>query len=930
MSDRFGSETEIDASLKRLVERSKRPGAVHLWNLFDRGEREAATRWFVRSEEDGRRQIDEAVAAALRFRPQTVRRWPLDKIARHMGTVPLHDPALARLLLLHSVDAPQHVPMVRAFLDALGIPHEDGEVDSVKKLDASRYSLGKVAARMAEEYGDRTVALYFLVQWVAGAPLGEKSCAWLRERWGLDEPRDRGTEGIIADPHQREGEAEGEAGGDPRSDDAPEAEGEPASRERAPATRQASLTELDRLLERALEDCARGTLGALNEDEIDDAIDEFVTLNGTRHESYFHTGYRDVLFDRSMGESVGVRHPARLRWYWTGAVRAWAMRERWDRIAREYDENSVLRELASGSGAASAAAVLPIVESLRRADRTAEIGRVLTDRILIREPGLFEPLLSAATDLLHQGDAAHARHIFDLLVGVGDELEERGTAPEQRILLDARRRFAHSLRVLHEHERARQLLDDLLQEDPDPNTHAMVHADLGLMAGGFDSLEDVGLPTRRNAVDSVRDRLGRGEDHFRQSVREGTEYSAHGHYCLGVLALARTDDERAERHLGTAHMHFSKRPRSYARLVARSSLYAAIAKARQLQPDKLELAAKVIADALASGTRFPIHLVRETVDAFELADDKKNLRRVTEAIIEAGDDRVLDELAESASALRHCPLLAERLHRRSGADGRHADLKAADLRSALRGHMHAQGYARARDALDELERLALEGVASLKFQELLTDPAKYDPAWTREDAAIARAHCHEAHGEFLEATSVLREVFFRLMAKNAENSLDDAGGLLQRIYAYSRDRSQCSDMTDRYEAEVGGYDEPTAGINGDPAPAKLVRVLIVGGAERQARAEEATRRQIKRRHPHIRPKFIYAGWGSKWERPLADFEREVERHDALVILRFIRTNLGRQVRQRWPGARPWRFCWGGGPSAIAETAAKAAAALGRG
>ena len=927
---------EIDPGLQRLVERSKRPGAVRLWNLLGRGEREAATRWFVESEEDGRRQIDEAVAAARRFRPQTVRRWPLDKIARSMGTLPLHDPVLAQVILLHSVCAPEHLPMVRSFLDELGIPHEDGEVDSIRKLDASQYSLGRVADSLAGEYGDRAVAIYLLVLWLAGAPLGEKSCAWLKERWRLGDPAGGETEGHGADTAARLRTPARNATAPATSADtetrreetAGLPEDDPAGRSQVPASRRVSLTTLDRIIERALEDCARGTLGALNEDEIDDAIDEFVKLSGTRHESYFHTGYRDVLFDRGMGKSLDVRHPSRLRWYWTGAIRAWEMRERWDRIAREHDENPVVSELVNGDTPASAAAVLAIVKALIRVGRAAEIGRSLTDRALVLEPRLFKPLLSAATELLHDGEAAHARHIFELLVRVSDELEDRGTAPAQRSLLDARRRFAHSLRALREHERAKQLLERLLQEDPDPNTHAMVQADLGLMAGGFDSMEDVALPERRTAAHGVRDRLARGEDHFRQSVREGTEYSAHGHYNLGVLALARgTDDEAAERHLGAAHMHFSKRARSFGRLMPRASLYGAIAKARQLQPDKLAHAGRVIVDALESGARLPLYLVRETADAFELADDKKSLRRVVEAIIEAGDDLVLDELVGCSSALRHCPLLARQLHERASGGGRPAGVRSGDLRAALLGHMHAQSYERARDALDELEHLALDGVAAPEFRELLMDPAKYDPAWSRDDAVIARAHCHEARGEFLEATNVLRDLFFSLMAREAESSLDDAGGLLQRIYGYSRDRSQCSDMTDRYEAAVQSFRELEAETGEDPPPTRLVRVLVIGGSEQQARAEEAARREIKRRHPHIRPRFVYVGWGSKSDRALADFEREFEHHDALVILRFIRTNLGRQVRQRWPGDRPWRFCWAGGPSAIAEAAGKAAAAL---
>ena len=51
--------------IPREVERSRRPGAVRLWNLLDHSEREAAARWFVESVEGGRRQIDEAVAGRL-------------------------------------------------------------------------------------------------------------------------------------------------------------------------------------------------------------------------------------------------------------------------------------------------------------------------------------------------------------------------------------------------------------------------------------------------------------------------------------------------------------------------------------------------------------------------------------------------------------------------------------------------------------------------------------------------------------------------------------------------------------------------------------------------------------------------------------------------------------------------------------------------
>ena len=958
---RMGARAGIDPRLRQLVERAVRPSAVSLWNVLNRDEREDGVRWFIESDDIGRETVCKAVADAMSFRPQSVRPWPIDKIVRTTCTVPLKDPIVTQILFLHCVDTPTRLPMIRAFLDGLGIPHDDGQLESVESVDASQDVLATVAAKMADKYGDRAVAIYLLALWEVGAPLGEKSCAWLRDRWGLGDT-EGGMESVeaaqrsaaktaietsdadvpqlqAAGPPDRDDRVEDDPGDVPTpsagimeeaSGDEAEGEAAPARRHLKSSSRPGSLTILDRLIERALDDCAHETRGALSENEIDAVIEEFVRLNGTRHESYFHAGYRDALFGRSADDALSVEHPARLEWYWTGAVKAWAARERWDLIVREYDDNPFVRELVTGSSKASAFAVLPIAKALHGTGRTTEIGRSLTDRALILEPRLFDPLLSAATDLLREGDAAHARHILGLLVRVGEQMKDTGSAPEQRVLFDARRRFAHSLRALREHERAERILQGLLAADPDQDARAMVHADLGLMAGGFDAMEDVALPTGHTAVESVRERLAKGEDHFRQSVGEGTDGSAHGHYCLGVLALARgNEDDAAERHLVTAHLHFSKRVRSYGSLVSRSNLYAAIAKARQLQPDKLAHAASVIVDALASGARFPIHLVRETVEAFDLAEDKEKLRHVSEAIIKAADGLVLDALAECDPALQHCPLLAEKLHSRASAGGRAADLRATDLRAAVRGHMHARSHERAREALDELEHLALNGAAIPEFQELLNDPARYDPAWSREDSAIARARSHEALGEFEAATGILRELFHRKASQDTEDGLHDAAGILARIAGYGIDASFYQEMRDRHRAlvqQLGGARAVGAdGAGGPPTRRRHVRILVAGGAEEAARLEAPVREALLERDPRIHATFVRTGWGSNWHRALPELERHAADHHGLVILRFVRTNFGRHVRQLWPNDRPWRFCWGGGRGAIIETVEKVAA-----
>ena len=674
---------------------------------------------------------------------------------------------------------------------------------------------------------------------------------------------------------------------------------------------------------------AQGIEGALDEDQLDDVVDELVKLNASRHQSYFHAGFRDVLFDKPVGEELPATNKSRLRWYWTGAVQGWARRERWDCIVREHATNPVIKELGNGATAASVAAVRYIAEALRQQGQATEIAQLVKVPALVQQPQLFEMLLDAATELLGKGDAAKALPLFELLMKTRSELEERGVSPTERILLDAHRRMAHCLRHLHQHGRAQTLLGDLLKQDPDPNIHAMVHADLGLLAGGFDALEEVVLPLRRDELAGFVDRLARGVEHFRQSVEIDTAYSAHGHYCLGVLALGRAvdDDEftDAERHLQFTRIRFSETAGSYSNsLVEHANLYFGIAKAQQLSANKLAHAADVMTQSMASGARIPDYLIEQTIEALALSEEKEDLHRVVSVVIDEEGGRVLDELAKCESALDHCPTLCCALKTRAQSKGRTSSQQAADLRSALLGFQKQGNPEAAAEALDGLDKLAQDGVGVPEFLDLLEDRSGYEPAWDRDDATIARARCLEARGKYLDAVHVLQDLFHRLATQEHEAGLDDAAGVLNRIRGYGIDPSSYSNLTDRYNALATQESEAVPSLEGEPP--RAVRVLVVGGGEEQARAEDLVRRKLRNTDPYIRVHFIQTGWSENWRRKFGEIESAMAGHDALVIVRFMRTHLGRRIRERWTGG-PWRSCWGGGHGAIAEAVTRAAAAV---
>ncbi len=955
---------ELSPALQRLIVTPNRISGVSLWNALNAREREAAAWAYLRAEESDRGWLSRVVAEARHFRPATVHRWSDGKIVAAMRSVPLQEPSVA-IMLLNTHHLPGQLPMVSAFLDALGVPHEDGVVDDFALIDGDDEDVRAVAKDIAKDHGLRSVAIYLLALRLWNAPAGEKGRLWLQELLEEDtreadpepeasagmrlrgDPRGRRrrlpaappepTAEVDADergpdPDEHEPDA-AESGPDPdeRGTDATERRTDATERRTDPdePTRQRSFTTLDRLLVLVAEDTAQGIEGALSEDELDDVVDELVKLNGRRHQSYFHSGFRDVLLDRELADELPAENETRLTWYWTGAIKGWARRKRWDRIVAEYAKTPVVRDLGRGTSAASAAAAPFVVEALRRCDRAAEIAPFVKVRALVQDPRLFATLLDAATELLRKGDAESALPIFELLMNARPALEERGASPPERLVLDAHRRMAHCLRQLHEHARARKLLRQLLKEDPDPRIQAMVHADLGVMAAGFDGLEEVALPRRRDELDATLSRLEEGLPHFQDSIELGTPYSAHGHYCLGLLALGRAvSDQRfedAERHLQRARVHFSETAGSYPnQLVERASLCFGVAKAQQLSTNKVAHAADVIIKALGSGARIPDYLIDPTVEAIGLADDKADLRRVVDSIIGGGGDRALDELARCEVALDHCPELCRALLERARTKNRPGSARAGDLRSALRGFLKDGDLEAAGEALDTLEELARNRIAVPEFLELLGDQNRYAPAWDLDDATIALARCHEAQGKFVEAVNALRDLFYRLASPERASGLGDAGDLLRRIKRYGIDPEFYSGLTRRYNALAA--EEATTVQTGDSGrSAASVRVLVVGGAEQQARTESLVRETLKEDHPHIRARFIRTGWTGNWNRTMVEIERQMARHDALVIVRFMRTHLGRRIRARWSGG-PWRSCWSGGPGGIVDAVVRVAQA----
>ena len=895
--------SHLPPRLLRLIRRPKRLGAHKLWRTLEEAERSAALKSFIELGGENRGKLVRVVAEGRNFRAATVDRWDDTKIVRTLQTLPL--PNRLANSLLHVLHLERRREMLAHFLDALDIPNDDGVAKGFSDPDPGEAVVRGAAEDLAREHGIRRVVVYFLTlaspRVTPTVPFADHLWHWMK---GLLER----AQGVA------EAEREIPEKDDADLDEEPESTNDPG--------RHRSFTTLDRLLIEAVVDSEQDVVGSLGEDEVDDAVDELVSLNGRRQHSFFHAGFRDVLFGRALGE-IPARNKTRARWYWAGVILGWARLEAWPAIVAEFDRNAVVLDLGNGADFATDEAARHVAHALRRAGRFSDVANFVQVRALHRSPALFLEVLDIGTELLRVGEDGGAHAIFALLMKAVGALEEEGYPSADPLFLDVRRRHAHCLQRLLRHERARLLLMDLLELDPDPNHLAMVYADLGLLEGRFNRLDDVRLPQQEEELADLLDRLGEGRKYFRKSIEGDVPYAAHGHYCVGVLALGKGKYDEAESHFAEARAQFGSQPKHYADTLAnRTDLYFGISRAaRARSAGDLTHAARVMVRALEARASFPSYLVDPVVEGLDLGA-RADLSNFARALLDTHGDAALNALARREAVVDNCPEVADALLRRAVRNGQ-SEAAATDLRACLAIFLRAGRSADAEDTLDRLESLAVLGIGAAEFEECLSFPEHYQPAWEPEEAAVARARCLEARGELRAAFGLLQPLVHQYATAG---DLTNARGVLDRIRTYRLGSDYLDEMEGRVEAlaDQAMVQEPDSPEGAAKAVAPRARVLFVGGDERQSKKNRAVADKVRQRTPHVEVTFIHPGWSGNWSQDLDRVRAKLPTHDALVLTRFMRTQLGRRIRKHCD--RPWRFCWSAGESGMADAILAAAEA----
>jgi hypothetical protein len=132
-----------------------------LWRRLPLDKRLDAASLFWEDEHSDEQQMEAvgAIATQMKFRPRSVIGLPPERRAKYLAQLPtVSDAIAARALVSYHLERQR--PMMAAFLDSLGIAHENGLIteDAVAKPDAEK--LKTAAEDLATKFDPSDVSVY--------------------------------------------------------------------------------------------------------------------------------------------------------------------------------------------------------------------------------------------------------------------------------------------------------------------------------------------------------------------------------------------------------------------------------------------------------------------------------------------------------------------------------------------------------------------------------------------------------------------------------------------------------------------------------------------------------------------------------------------------------------------------------------------------
>ena len=811
---------------------------------------------------------------------------------------------MAQLFLLGN-----RVPMLSDYLDGLGLPHHDGLLTgdgTIPEIEGSRSI--EVVTRLFQRYPADEVAFYLAFLHIQSPKLVAGAVAWLQEQGGRW--RAGVAEAVEDAPVPALAEASETASPEVIQPKGPEHRLRPG----------APFSKLDNLLIRAIVDSVQGVVGASPPEDLEDLVNEYIALNGRNHQSFFHRGFLDALTDLPYREALEAENETRRGWYQAGWATGLGRQNRQAEIAT-LPPKLRKSQLAPDSLQPWNRYLYPLLfDALCATGRPTEGLQYLQIPILVQRPDLLHKLLEVGTTLLREGDAEAAQLVLKHLASACRNRGARGAQLPGRFGIEVSRRLAHCYRLLGDAPSARELLLELAEEELEPGLRAMIDADLGLLDGHLRALADVRLWKTDAERPDILSALELGRARFEAAVASETRYASHGAWPLAILAMGKGEWAEASELLSMTLTGFQEAPERYqsANLLARVKIAAGIAGAMVMEYARLPRAATLLLEGMDEGGRIPLNLLGEVLEALgvheeSLAEDV--LTRVLDL-----DEAISLEKLESSAVIRRTPAVADHLL----TQGKKSDLPSPDRARALAMAIpiflsqRTPRLDEARLALDLLEELAHSNkVARSVFRDLLYSESGLDPVWSTEDVTWALVSLHEIVGESEQALGILQGMLARALGIGASGAELEAEGIVERALSYGIRSEVTRVMENRLSAWKAQYAAPEP-----PRVEALTRILIVGGSDSNRELKDRVQHDLNEQGHNIRVEHLMTGWSGNWSRTLDDALRMARARDAVVLLRFMRTEFGRSLRAQLH--QPWVSCPIASPAAVTRSVLKAA------
>jgi hypothetical protein len=667
-----------------------------------------------------------------------------------------------------------------------------------------------------------------------------------------------------------------------------------------------NVSELDRVLIDAAVQAANGATGARSLEQIAAIVEELVRLNDKRFPSQALVGFVDALMGREIRPRLPGGNVIRRIWYLKGFLEG----------HRRTDSDAAFVARVKALAAEDVAAFETAMQDFPRevlvarvavADMVIRAAIAMDDAELVQSwfsfrdsPALIEPVLAGIARSVRKGEPKKAlpllRHIRQQIKDIQrtrglpgyDESRDFTSVFDVSVVgLEAT-----ALRLCGRFDDAIQRLERLKASIEEQEFRAPLWGGLALAKLRIVRIEEV--PLKGTGLDSLIRRIAAVEPLLLKAEQEGQGH-APSLFLLALPTVFRKNSTRAERAKALERLRKASGLLSSLEIDLAQGPFPAIVEAMaailELQDGESEQvgasAAASLLRALEAGLRLEPALVREAGE-YAIALGAPEAEAILRHSFALGAS--LDEALPVEELVAKTPVIASALldqsDQRAMTPGERSRLEVRILRGLAR---NADPSLEIRErCADRLEvRASSDRVARKVLVDLLEAKDSDERCWqltwqeSDRDAILVRSHLEDGN----------RERVGELLGFIGYAALKASRGLLAQ---------DCADQLKELGIPNALEDSLRASR---PAPPKPIagdrpKIALVGGNEIQGQYETRLLEWFTKQWPGGRLKIWRPGWGANWASEISDLDRNLANYHAVVILTFVRTNLGRHLRRR--------------------------------